>query len=282
MPLFWKEACSRIGRGALLAAVIVTIGCGAASRETYQVTGVVRAVEAAAGQVKIAHEDIPGFMPAMTMNFDVVPAKLLEGIEPGMQVRFTLEREATTLRITALTVLGHEPSAGVENGIGGIAERELAPPFELVDHGGRKLALSDLRGKAVLLDFIFTRCPGPCPILTSAHVTLQRQLPASVSSRTHFVSITVDPENDTPSALRTYAETRGANLGSWSFLTGEVEQVHDVLERYQVGWFRPDDGTLNHLVITFLIDPKGQIVKRYVGLEHPSEKLLADLEDTLG
>jgi protein SCO1/2 len=257
------------------------IGCGAKSTETYDVTGVVRAIDAAQGQVKIEHEEIPGFMPAMTMNFDVTPPSLIEGIEPGARVRFTLERAATTLRVTQIEVLGHDPPAFVGGGMGGIPERDVAPAFDLIDEDGEALTLSDLHGKAVLIDFIFTRCMGPCPILTSIHVTLQRQLPADVASRTHFVSITVDPERDTPSDLRQYAKTRGADLRSWSFLTGEPETVEGVLERYMIGSYRSPDGTLNHLVATFLIDPEGRIARRYLGLEHPPEKILRDLKEIL-
>ncbi len=278
-PFGGAHAASR-GVVALLA-VAVLLACGTKSHETYEVNGVVRAVDASAGQVKIAHEDIPGFMPAMTMNFDVVPASLLEAIEPGVRVRFTLERKATTLRITAISVVGHDTSTAAPDGFEVISERDPAPEFLLVDQNGRTLALSELRGKVVLLDFIFTRCPGPCPILTSTHVALQRRLPPDVAARTRFVSVSLDPEYDTPHELRRYAEARGADLRSWSFLTGEPHAVADVIDRYGIGRLREPDGTLNHTIATFLIDTEGRIARRYLGLEHPPEKLLRDLEEIL-
>lgn len=268
-------------RDLMSAALLVLLACGAPSRETYEVTGVVEAVDADQGQIKIAHEEIPGFMPAMTMNFDVVPKTLLAGIEPGLKVHFTLEREATRLRITAIRSLGGEPAAGVGGGFGGLAEREPAPEFRLIDQDGRPVALGDLRGKAVVLDFVFTRCDGPCPILTSARVTLQRRLPESLVPQTHFVSISIDPESDTPARLRRYATDRGADLRSWSFLTGDPARVKETLRDYWVGW-RPDgDGDIDHLVVTYLIDPEGQIARRYLGLEHPPEEILQDLEEVL-
>jgi protein SCO1/2 len=260
---------------------MMPVGCGTKSHETYEVNGVVRAVEASAGQVKIAHEDIPGFMPAMTMNFDVVPPSLLEGIEPGARVRFTLERKATTLRIIAISIVGHDLSGVAPDGFDGVSERDPAPAFHLTDQNGRTLALSDLRGKAVLLDFIFTRCPGPCPILTSIHVALQDRLPPEVASRTRFVSVSLDPEYDTPEELRRYAAARGADLGSWSFLTGEPHAVGEVIDHYGIGRLRGPDGTLNHTIATFLIDTEGRIARRYLGLEHAPEKLLRDLEEVL-
>ncbi|MEE8558730.1 MAG: SCO family protein, partial [Myxococcota bacterium] len=157
---------------------------------------------------------------------------------------------------------------------------EVAPPYQLIDEQGREFALSDLRGKAVVLDFIFTRCAGPCPILTSSHVTLQRSLPREVATRTHFVSISVDPEHDTPSDLRRYAKERGADLGSWSFLTGDATTVHDVLKRYYVGT-TPADGNLVHTVATYLITPNGHIASLYMGLEHDPAHLLQDLKQLL-
>jgi protein SCO1/2 len=269
-----------LGLAGLLAAA-ATLGCGAPARETYEVRGLVEAVDPSGAQLKVAHEEIPGFMPAMTMNFDVAPASLLEGIEPGMRVRFTLERNATRLRITSIEVLGRDETAGASGGFGGLAEREQAPEFRLIDQDGRAMALSDLREKAVLLDFIFTRCNGPCPILTSSHVTLQRRLPAEIAARTHFVSITVDPEHDTPADLRAYASARGADLRAWSFLTGEPETVRSTIGRYRLAAARQPDGQIDHMVATFLVDPEGRIAKRYLGLEHGAEEILEDLRAVL-
>jgi protein SCO1/2 len=268
-------------RVALLAGLVVALACGAPTRDTYEVVGVVQAVAADEGQVKISHEDIPGFMPAMTMNFDVVPPSLIEGIAPGARVQFTLERDATTLRITRIEQIGRVEGTAGTSGFGGLLERETAPDFALVDQHGGPVTLGEFRGKAVLLDFIFTRCNGPCPILTSSHVTLQRRLPPKVAERTQFLSISLDPEHDTPDELLRYAKTRGANLDSWAFLTGEPETVRETVASYHVGWARDPDETLNHLVVTFLIDPDGKIAKRYLGLEHGTDELVSDIEDLL-
>ena len=171
-----------------------------------------------------------------------------------------------------------EPSAG-QSGTWGIEPAdEIAPDFALTDHDGEPRGLSELRGRAVVLDFIFTRCPGPCPILTSTHVTLQRQLPAELADRTHFVSVTLDPEYDTPERMRAYAEERGADLERWWFLTGEPDRIAEVVRLYHVGATRRADGELDHLVVTYLITPDGLIAERYLGSEIPPEAILADLE----
>jgi protein SCO1/2 len=254
--------------------------------QTYHARGTVVGVEPTARQLRIDHETIPDFMPAMTMNFDVADDVPLDEVEPGVPVEFTLERRGSLLRVTELRVLGAAPislpPAG-QSGTWGIEPaEEVAPDFALVDQDGQPRELGELRGRAVVLDFIFTRCPGPCPILTSTHVALQRALPAELAERTWFVSVTLDPEHDTPERMRDYAVARGADLERWWFLTGEPESVAEVVRLYHVGATRRSDGELDHLVVTYLIGPDGGIAERYLGSEVPPEAILADLERLLG
>jgi protein SCO1/2 len=130
----------------------------------------------------------------------------------------------------------------------------------------------------VLLDFIFTHCPGPCPILTGLHVKVQRELSPELRARTQLVSISLDPLRDTPAVLREYAHKRGADLANWSFLTGTSEEVDAVLKSYGVGRARTPAGQIEHIVVTFLIDADGQIARRYVGLDgHDPKEVLRDL-----
>jgi protein SCO1/2 len=204
---------------------------------------------------------------------------LLEKLSAGQSIDFTVEATGKSYRVVEATVTGAAGSAGVSGSFSGLASaRDPAPDFELVDQSGAKLALADLRGKLVLLDFIFTSCPGPCPMLTSSHVTLQRLLPPELRARTRFVSISLDPVRDTPMALRAYAQERGADLTGWSFLTGDPEVIAQVLEAYGVGSMRRPDGQIDHLVATFLIDAEGRIAQRFIGLEHEPEELLRALE----
>ena len=265
--------------------LLALLACGAPASVTYEGTGTVIDLDPAARQVRIEHDEIPGFMPQMTMSFDVAEAALLDGVAPGARVRFTLLRSATRLWITDLEVTAEAGSGGAVGASGrgysaAAAELDVAPPFELTDQDGNLLALSDLSGRAVLLDFVFTRCPGPCPILTAAHAELQQSLPPELRLRTHLVSITLDPEYDTPERLREYARSRGADLDGWSFLSGDPAEVDAVARAYYVGSIRRDD-EIDHTIASFLIDPEGRIARRYLGLEHPPEKLRADLEALL-
>ena len=245
--------------------------------------GIVRDVLPADGQVVIEHEEIPGLMPAMTMSFDVPDRALLATLAPGQVIDFRVEKTDKSYRVIAATVTGEAGSAGASGGFSDLAQaRDPAPDFDLVDQNGGKLTLADLRGKLVVLDFVYTSCQGPCPMLTSAHVTLQRSLPPALRARTRFVSISLDPIRDTPMTLRAYGLARGADLTGWSFLTGPPETVADVVQAYGVGSVRRPDGQIDHLVATFLIDGEGQIAQRFIGLEHEPDELLRALEGLSG
>ncbi len=269
----------RIRGFATCAALVALIACSDGERR-YEGRGVVREVDPGLRQLVIEHEDIPGLMPGMTMNFDVADPKLLEEAKPGEAVDFEVSFNGRSYRITRLRPRENKPSEAPGSGprlTDVAAGGDPAPDFQLLDQDQRPLTLASLRGFFVVLDFVYTDCPGPCPILTSSHVTLQRSLTPELRARTRFISISLDPEKDTPQVLRRYGAARGVDFTTWSFLTGPPAQVAEVAARYGVGTVRAPDGTINHLVITFLIDADGQISQRYIGLEHPPEELAGDL-----
>jgi protein SCO1/2 len=264
----------------------LAVAAGGCRREqtgpgVYDAHGVVESVNREYGQVVIHHDDIPGLMPEMTMSFDVPDPAVLAQLQPRQVVDFQLEFTGSAYRVIAATPRGDAAALGHEGAsFDGVVPRgDPAPPFRLVDQDGNPLALADLRGKAVLLDFVYTACPGPCPILTGLHVEVQRALDPALRDRVRLVSVSLDPRNDTPAKLREYARQRGADTANWSFLTGAAEDVDAVLRAYGVGSARQPDGTIAHLVVTFLIDGEGQIVQRFIGLDgHDPEQVRADLE----
>lgn len=262
---------------AILAGVLAACG-GAGDTATYEVHGVIRDVQREYRQLIVEHEAIPDLMAAMTMNFDVVDSIDLEGLEAGQAIEFTLEVSPRSYTITRIEVVGREtPSERSSRRGSGALGDGPAPEFALVDQDGRAVELAGLRGKRVLIDFVFTNCDGPCPILTSKHVQLQRALDSELRAQTHFVSISLDPERDTPAALRAYATARGVDLSNWSFLTGPPAEVAAVVESYGVGSTPGPDGEIEHMVAAFLVDPEGRIAERYLGLDHDPESMLRDL-----
>jgi protein SCO1/2 len=268
---------------ALVAALVVAALLGCSRGKVYVAHGEVREVDRANRQIVIAHDDIPGLMSAMTMGFDVADPALLDRTAAGQRIEFDIEVTKTLFRITAIRAEGvqagavrHPTHSSLVN------ESEPAPDFALTDQDGKPVSLLSLRGQTLLVDFIFTRCAGPCPILTARHVELQKSLAPEVAPRVRFVSISLDPEYDTPERLGEYARARGADLSRWSFLTGPKDEVADVVHRWGVGTLRTPDGTLDHVVATFLVDSQGRIAHRWLGLEAPVAELRAEVTAVAG
>jgi protein SCO1/2 len=259
---------------------LVALALGCSRGQTYHGHGTVEDVQGETRQIVIAHDDIEGLMPAMTMNFDVADPKLLDTLESGDVIDFDVAFTGKAYVVTRATVVerGAPTSDGAK--LSNVAPADdPAPPFRLTDQDGNATALADWHGKVVLLDFIWTRCPGPCPILTGIHAKVQKELSPELRAKTHFASISLDPTRDTPAVLRDYAQKRGADLAHWSFLTGAPADVDAVVKSYGVGSAKTPDGAIEHVVVTFLIDPNGQIRRRYLGLDgHDPKQIERDLE----
>lgn len=266
-------------RALWLACVCVVLACSSErGAERFPARGIVEDVNVKDRQILIDHQDIEGLMPAMTMSFDVPDPAVLEGLARGQAIDFVVAFDGHSYRVVEASVR----EQGDGEGSGGLealaARRTPAPGFALIDQAGLELSSAELHGRVLLVDFVYTSCPGPCPILTSRHVSLQRMLPPELRERTRFVSVSIDPERDTPEALRAYAEARGADLAHWSFLTGPSDAVAALVSAYGVGSLRQPDGSIDHIVATFIVDGEGRIAERFVGLEHDPEVLLRALE----
>ena len=154
-----------------------------------------------------------------------------------------------------------------------------APDFALTSQDGAEVTLASLRGKVVAVAFIYTWCPDVCPMLTDKMARVQDELGPDFGTKVAFVSITVDPERDTPEALKEYAEAFDANFAGWSFLTGEPEAVRDVARRYGVVALPAADGQVDHTLLTTLIDRRGTMRVQYLGYRFDEEEFRHDLLD---
>lgn len=157
-----------------------------------------------------------------------------------------------------------------------------APAFALVDQTRHALSLSDLRGKVLAISFVFTTCSDTCPIVTAKMVEIQRRLGPDFGSRVRFISISVDPLTDTPERLRAYAAKFGAHVPGWSFLTGTPVQIDDVVRRFGSFSRRADNGTVDHLNLTSLVDSQSRLRVQYLGYRFQTGEMLADLQALLG
>ena len=156
-----------------------------------------------------------------------------------------------------------------------------APAFTLTTQDSQRLSLNELRGKVVMVTFIFTSCTDACPLLTAKMAGLQDALDVDFGLSVFFVSITVDPERDTPEVLSNYAQAHGANLAGWAFLTGTAEEVREVARRYGVYYKKQGGGDVDHTFLTSLVDQRGTLRVQYMGVRFEPDELLHDLQSLL-
>jgi protein SCO1 len=193
----------------------------------------------------------------------------IPGSSPGRRVRGSI---AGGLALALLAFPAQK--AGAEQRLPVIGP---APNFALTSQDGRPLALADLRGKVVAVTFIYTQCPDICPMLTQKMVQVQDELGSDFGKRIAFISISLDPEHDTPEVLKDYAQFWGAKPEGWSFLTGSLDTVRDVTRRYGVFFSKKEDGSVEHSQLTTLVDTDGQMRVQYLGARFDPEEFRRDL-----
>jgi protein SCO1/2 len=153
-----------------------------------------------------------------------------------------------------------------------------APDFTLISQEGAEVTLEAFRGKVVAVTFIYTSCPDVCPMLTDKMARVQDELGADFGTKVAFLSITVDPEHDTPEVLKEYAEALDANLAGWSFLTGSPAAVREVAHRYGVAVLPAAGGQVDHTLLTTLVDRQGTMRVQYLGYRFDEEEFRHDLQ----
>lgn len=157
-----------------------------------------------------------------------------------------------------------------------------ASDFTLINQDDETVSLSDYRGGFVMLDFIYTSCETVCPLLTANMRRVQNELGERFGSEVYFISITIDPEYDTPERLKTYAAAYGVkDSHDWAFLTGEPDTVYQVMDSYMLTFEEKAPQDIDHTALTILIDPNGMERHRYWGTAYPPEMVIERIE-TLG
>jgi protein SCO1/2 len=156
-----------------------------------------------------------------------------------------------------------------------------APAFSLTTQDGSRLSLKQLRGKVVVVTFIYTSCADTCPILTAKMAGLQDRLGMDFGSNVFFVAITVDPEQDTPTILKRYAEIHGVDLSGWAFLTGTPSEIREVARQYGVVFKKRPRGDVDHTFLTSIVDTSGTLRVQYMGVRFAADEFLQDLKSLL-
>lgn len=275
---------------ALTAAILALTGIAACSRapeaRQYELRGQILRVDPQRQEVLVNHEDIEGFMPAMTMPYKVQDPALLEGKEPGDLFTATLVVEEVNAYLTTLTTTGRAPldtppAGPAVTAADLLVEGDLIPEHKLVNQSGAAHSFMLLRNHRFALTFIYTRCPLPdfCPLMDKHFADVQHQLAKTPGlADVRLVSVTLDPEFDTPAVLEQHAKKLGADPRLWTFLTGERDEVLAFARRFGVITEPGDAGApVVHNLRTAVVDQDGRVAKIYSGNMWTPAELVADL-----
>ena len=168
-------------------------------------------------------------------------------------------------------VLSHKAEEGAR-----LSKIGPAPAFTLTAQDGRRLSLNELHGKVVLVTFIYTSCTDACPLLTAKMAALQDDLGNDFGPKIFFLSITVDPERDTPEILTRYAQVHGANLSGWAFLSGAPDEIRAVARQYGIYHKKQTGSDVDHTFLTSLVDQRGTLRVQYMGVRFDTDDLRRD------
>ena len=252
--------------------LILGAGCGREpDARAYQLTGQILVVKPETNEVLVKHEDIPGFMPAMTMPYAVNDPALIKDRVAGDLITATLVVGAERAYLSAITKTGSAPlpedarrTIPAAAGVHILQAGDLVPDTPLLDQDGRSIALNDFRGSALAVSFIYTRCPLPqfCPLIDRRFAEVQKLASgnAALAGKVKLLSISFDPAFDQPATLRAHARKVGANPTVWMFATAEEAVVDRLAATFGINVIREKDGTITHNLRTAVIDRTGHVV----------------------
>ncbi len=286
----------------LLLALIVLTGCHSSNNgssqpsavphfKVYKLRGKVMSTDAAKGEVTLNNEAIPGFMDAMTMPYKLKDASILSELHPGdvitADVLVSQDPDADVLLDHIVVVAQAKPDYKPAVFYHVPTPGDAMPDFKVRNQDGRMIHLDSFSGKALLITFIYTRCPSPdfCPRMTRNFASLEKQLAANPAlySKTHLICISFDPEHDTPERLRAYGATY---LGSdaknafahWEFAVPERSELVKMARFFNLGMTDNADSTITHSLSTTLIGPDGKVEHFYPGNEWTVSQVLEDMK----
>jgi protein SCO1/2 len=259
--------------------------------QVFQVKGVVVELDEDGKTVKIKHEEIPGYMGAMTMPFEARPTNELSGLAAGDTVSFRMSVTDTDgwidqiKKLDVAQVTNTLPMTGPFRAVRDVEPLnvgDMLPEYHFTNQLGQAVSLSQFRGKALAITFIFTRCPFPtfCPLMSRNFEEVQKKLLAQPNAPTnwHLLTISFDPEYDTPPRLKGYAKQYNADPARWSFLTGTLIDITAIAE--QCGllfWREGNDFNISHNLRTAVVDAQGRVQKILPENKWTSEDLAQEI-----
>jgi protein SCO1/2 len=259
---------------------LLAVAC-AACATTHSATGLVLRVDPSASILTLSHDEVPGLMEAMVMPFDVRGSSQLAGVRPGDRVSFRLVMRKDGSHIDRVRLLSAAPADA-----GAIATPaastlvpigSMVPDFSLIDQRGQPLTLSSLRGRVVVITFIYTRCPLPdyCPRMITNLAAVRERFRDRLARDVVLLTVTFDPQYDTPERLAAFAKSQKADVDGWHFLTGDSAGIKQVCDAFGVEYW-PDSGLITHTLQTAVIDREGRLAAAVEGKDFTGRQI-ADL-----
>ncbi len=266
----------------VLAIAIFAVSCRSRSNEQrYELKGVVVSLDKRGSTVTLAHQEIPNYMDAMTMPFKLKDEWAFGVLAPGNRVQATLVVDGLRSWLENIIIMQEtvDDTGSVSPKSVGPAPGEEVPDFTLVNQDGRPVRLRQYKGRALVLTFIYTRCPLPdyCPLMTDNFAEIVKAIKddAALYGKTQLLSISIDPEYDTPARLREHGARHTS--GHWEFATGSSDEVKKIATYFGLQYFTESDQII-HSLVTALISPDGKVVKLYTGNEWKPAEIISDLE----
>jgi protein SCO1/2 len=261
------------------------------AEKRFSVRGVVQEVYPDGKTAKIKHEAIPDYMPAMTMDFETHNTNELRGLAKGDVITFQMvvtENDGWIEKVQKTNVSPQETpslqSMRIVRDVEPLKVGDVMPDYSFTNEFGKAIKLSDYKGQALAITFIFTRCPFPtfCPRMSLNLLDAQKSLLTQANGPTnwHLFTISFDPTNDTPAVLNAYAKRYEYDPAHWSFLTGELIDITAITEQFgQQFWSDPAAGGLNHNLRTAVIDAQGKVRTILQGNAWKAEDLVKEVTE---
>lgn len=255
----------------------------------YQLTGQVLAVKTESNEILVKHDDIPGFMPAMTMTYAVKDSALINERAAGDLITATLVVEPAVAHLSAITKTGSAPlpedartTIPAAAGIDILRPGDVSPDTMLINQDGTPITLKDFAGTATAITFIYTRCPLPqyCPLMDRRFADVQAlvaQTPA-LAGKVRLLSVSFDPKFDRAAVLRQHAASLKADPAVWTFSTAEESVVDRFAARFGVNVIREPNDTITHNLRTAVIDRAGRVTAILDANTWMAEDLVRELQ----
>jgi protein SCO1/2 len=262
------------------------------AQRRYPLTGEILGIDRTAHQLIVRHEDIPNFMKGMTMPFEVKDLATLDRVRIGNRIKATLVVTDTESWLEGVQVTGEAPdeASQPQSQLQIPAEGEPVPDFVFTNQDGQRVHLAQYKGKVLLLTFIYTRCPLPdfCPRMTHNFLDIEKALKqdSAAYGSTHLLSVTFDPEFDTPKVLRHYAlsmtSVPAAELfPHWEFAAPQSKDLDKIAHFFALSKWT-ENGQITHSLSTAIIDRDGKLYRWYHGNSWTPEELLRETRAAAG